>query len=72
MELLPINNDVIKLFGIVRYQIGENGAPKIEAISSVLDIYEVENKRVFFESIMICFNVAFTVENEKDKKENDD
>ena len=47
----------------------------MEAISAVLDIYEVGNKRMLFECIMICFNVAFSVENEndkRDKKEDDD
>lgn len=78
MELLSINIETIKLFNIVRYQIGENGAPKMESISNVLDIYEIgENKRMFFENIMICFSTVFKIENEnenekKDKKEDND
>jgi len=42
------------------------------AINSVLDLYEVGDKRTMFDTIITCFNVINNIEAEKDKKEESD
>ena len=42
------------------------------SVSRVLDLYEIENKREIFDEIVMCFNIVARLENEKDKKVEDD
>ena len=70
--MFPENNEIVRLFGILRGQRRDNGSPDMASVSRVLDLYEIENKREIFDEIVMCFNIVARLENEKDKKVEDD
>ena len=67
VELSNENSETIRIFNLAVSQTNVNGALDYNAIKFLMNLYNIDNKRIVFENILYCFNVVRQMEQDKEK-----